>query len=197
VSLARADSPSVPLEQRRYAFAYTGGLTEVQGVHEIMTIATLLPGQLTGVIAGWFYSAEVERAVRATAGWQRVDHLGAIPPDVVPDVLRSAQCGIVVDHPISNYLESYSTKMFEYMACGLPVVCSDFPLWEQIVRDAACGIVVDPLDPSAAVAAIEQLCKDPDEARRLGENGRRAVLSRFSWEAEFTKLDRLYRRLLC
>ena len=48
--------------------------------------------------------------------------------------------GWSIDHPISNYLDSYSTKMFEYMACGVPVVCSDFPLWAQLVGDADCGV---------------------------------------------------------
>jgi glycosyltransferase involved in cell wall biosynthesis len=195
VDAARAGSPWRPFERRRYAFAYTGGLTEVQGVREIMAIASQLPAELAGIIAGWFDSAEVEREVRASAGWRRVDYLGEIPPDVVLDVLRRACCGIVVDHPISNYVDSYSTKMFEYMACGLPVVCSNFPLWEKIVGDADCGILVDPLDPPAAAAAIEKLSQDPDEARRLGENGRRAVLSHFNWEAEFATLDELYRRL--
>ena len=109
--------------------------------------------------------------------------------------MHRARCGIILDHPIDNYLDSYSTKMFEYMACGLPVVCSDFPLWERLVGDADCGVVVDPLDPPAVAAAIEQLWKDPDEARRLGENGRRAVLDRFNWEAEFVKLEALYRQV--
>ena len=195
VAAARTNSASLPFEQRRYAFAYTGGLTEVQGVREIMSIASLLPAELAGVIAGWFDSAEVEREVQASAGWWRVDHLGEIPPDVVLDVLRGARCGIVVDHPISNYVDSYSTKMFEYMACGLPVVCSDFPLWARIVGSADCGIAVDPLDPPAAADAVAQLWKDPQEARRLGENGRRAILDRYNWEAEFAKLDALYKRL--
>jgi glycosyltransferase involved in cell wall biosynthesis len=188
------DDAAPPFEERKYAFAYTGGLTEVQGVRQIMEIATLLPAELTGVLAGWFDSSDLEKEVRASAGWRRVDHLGGIAPDTVLDVLRTARCGIVVDHPISNYLDSYSTKMFEYMACGIPVVCSDFPLWERIVGGADCGILVDPLDPSAAAAAIEKLARDPEEARRLGENGRTAVRARFNWEAEFRTLDALYRR---
>lgn len=184
-----------PVGERPYAFAYTGGLTAVQGAREIMSVAAELPDGLTGVVAGWFDSPDVEREVRAAPGWRRIDFRGEIPPEAVLDVLRSARCGVVVDHPITNYLDSYSTKMFEYMACGIPVVCSDFPLWQQIVGDAECGIVVDPKDVVAVAAAIEQLGKDPDEAARLGENGRRAVLERFNWEAEFCKLDALYRRL--
>ena len=188
---------ALPFPERPYAFAYTGGLTEVQGVRQIMAIATILPRELTGVLAGWFDSDDLKGEVQASAGWRRVEYRGQIRPAAVLEVLDSTRCGIVVSHPIGNYLESYSTKMFEYMASGVPVVCSDFPLWERIVGEADCGILADPLDPPAFAAAIEQLAKDPDEAARLGANGRRAVLERFNWEAEYTKLDKLYRRLAC
>jgi glycosyltransferase involved in cell wall biosynthesis len=86
------------------------------------------------------------------------------------------------------------------MACGVPVVASDFPLWTRLIGPAdlggaGCGITVDPLDPLAAAAAVEHLLKYPDEARRLGANGRRAISERYNWEREFTKLDALYRQL--
>jgi len=51
-------------------------------------------------------------------------------------------------------------------------------------------------DPQAVVKAIEALCRDPEEARRLGDNGRRAIRERYNWENEFGKLDDLYRRLM-
>lgn len=190
----RGSSPTG--DARRYAFAYAGGLNVVQGVREIMAVAALLPENARGVVAGWFDSDDVEREVKASAGWRKVDYLGGVTHARVIEAIRSAHCGLVIDHPISNYLDSYSTKMFEYMACGIPVVCSDFPLWARIVGGADCGIVVDPLDPPAAADAVTQLCKDPEEARRLGENGRRAILERFNWEAEFTKLDALYQGLI-
>jgi glycosyltransferase involved in cell wall biosynthesis len=193
---AIAERVPSPSDARRYAFAYAGGLNVVQGVREIMAVAALLPDGARAVVAGWFDSDEdVEREVRAGPGWRRVDYLGGLPHPEVVEAIRTANCGLVIDPPISNYLDSYSTKMFEYMACGIPVVCSDFPLWKQIVGSADCGIAVDPLDPPAAADAVTQLWKDPEESRRLGENGRRAILERFNWEAEFAKLDALYQRL--
>ena len=65
----------------------------------------------------------------------------------------------------------------------------------RLVGDSDCGIPVDPMEPSAAAAAIEQLVKDPDEVRRLGANGRRASLERYNWGAEFPELYALYQRL--
>jgi glycosyltransferase involved in cell wall biosynthesis len=85
--------------------------------------------------------------------------------------------------------------MFEYMARGMPVVCSDFPLWVDIVTTADCGIAVDPRSPRAIADAIRRLAGDAVLARRLGDNGRRAVAERFNWEAELTKLEALYRRV--
>lgn len=180
----------------RHAFAYTGGIAAVQGIREIIAMAALLPADLGGgVLAGWFDDDDLEREVRASDGWRGIRYLGRITPTEVLAAIGSARCGVVVDHPISNYLDSYSTKMFEYMACGVPVVCSDFPLWTEVVTDAECGVVVDPLDPSAIAGAVEQLSGDPDMARRLGDNGRKAILDRYNWEAEFAKLDALYRRM--
>lgn len=185
-----------PIEARKYAFSYAGQLTAVQGIREIMTVASGLPEGMTGVVAGWFDNAEVERDVRDSAGWRRVDYRGELTHDEAVAVMRDSRCGVVVDHPISNYLESYSTKMFEYMACGIPVVASNFPLWSKLVGDADCGITVDPMDATAPTAAVRRLLDNPEDAARLGENGRRAILERFNWEHEFAKLAALYPRIV-
>ena len=193
---AADDRQAGSADGRTYAFAYTGGLARVQGLREIAATAALLPPDLgDAVVAGWFDNDELEREVRASEGWKRVEFLGRVTPNEVLEAIVSAHCGIVIDHPISNYLDSYSTKMFEYMACGVPVVCSDFPLWVQLVGDAECGVTVNPMDPDAVAKAVEALCRDPEEARRLGENGRKAIRERYNWENEFAKLDNLYRRL--
>jgi glycosyltransferase involved in cell wall biosynthesis len=109
--------------------------------------------------------------------------------------MDGARAGLVLNHPTLNYVDAYSTKMFEYMARGLPLVCSNFPLWAQIVCDAQCGIAVDPRDPRAIADAIRSLNEDDEFARRLGENGRRAIGERYNWEAELHKLEALYRTI--
>lgn len=197
VAVAERPEPG-PVEARRYAFAYTGGLTLAQGVREMVSVAAGMSGDRKAVLAGWWDAEErdVERELRDSPAWrERVDYLGGVSHDVAIEAIRDSVCGMVIDHPISNYLDSYSTKMFEYMACGVPVVASDFPLWSRLVGEADCGVVVDPLDAAAAAAAVEKLLGDPEEARRLGANGRRAIRTRFNWEAEFAKLEALYRDL--
>jgi glycosyltransferase involved in cell wall biosynthesis len=155
----------------------------------------VLGPEMPGVLAGSFDEDRLEQKIRATPAWQFLRYLGRVSQREVIDAIRSARCGIIVDRPISNYLESYSTKMFEYMACGIPVICSDFPLWVRLVHDADCGATVDPRNPTAIADAIKRVLENPEEARRLGANGRRAVMERYNWDNEFIKLDALYRRI--
>lgn len=55
---------------------------------------------------------------------------------------------------------------------------------------------VDPLDPKAIAQAIEYLLTHPEEARQMGENGRRAVEEKYNWEKEAEKLLALYKELV-
>jgi glycosyltransferase involved in cell wall biosynthesis len=93
---------------------------------------------------------------------------------------------------VPNYLESYPTKMFEYIELGMPVIVSDFPHYRRLVAGHSCGLCVPPDDPSALAAAIEQLITHPDLARRYGENGRQAVIAEYRWESQLAELETLY-----
>jgi glycosyltransferase involved in cell wall biosynthesis len=91
-------------------------------------------------------------------------------------------------------MESLPTKLFEYMAAGLPVVASRFPAWEAVLEDA--GLFVDPLDEFAIAQALNHLLANPDEARRRGASGRAAVDRTLHWEREAGALLTLYGRIV-
>ncbi len=111
---------------------------------------------------------------------------------------KIAQChiGLAILQPTPNYLESYPTKMFEYMAMGLPVIVSDFPLYRDVVEKYRCGICVDPNSPTAIAAAITALIEDPATAEKMGAAGKQAVIDKFNWQHEIDKLHSLYTQVL-
>lgn len=111
---------------------------------------------------------------------------------------RMARChvGLAVLRRRPNYVESYPTKLFEYMALGLPVIVSDFPLYRSVLPDPPCGVWIDPEDPVALADALEQMISNPAAAEKLGECGRAAVQERFSWAREGEKLVRFYEEVL-
>ena len=183
-------------DQRPFSFVYAGGISEMQGAIQMFEAFNQLPAGVHGVLAGWFVTGDLEGKLRSMEGWSRVEYLGNLDRPQVLATLPKARLGIVLDLPIPNYLEGYSTKMFEYMASGIPFVCSNFPLWVDIVGTHDCGIAVDPFDQDQIVRAMKRLIEDPEHARHLGENGRRAILESINWEHEFEKMAALYSRLL-
>ena len=82
------------------------------------------------------------------------------------------------------------------MSAGLPVIASNFPLWKTIVEGNNCGICVDPKDPSQIAEAMIYLRDNPQVAKAMGENGRKAVLEKYNWKNEEKKLIDLYNTLL-
>ncbi|MBP7411822.1 MAG: glycosyltransferase, partial [Methanoculleus sp.] len=97
-----------------------------------------------------------------------------------------------------DYYNAYiglPNKLFDYMLCGLPIVASDFPEIRRVVSDAECGLLVDPTNPDAIAGAIIYLMEHPEEAQRMGENGRRAVLEKYNWEEMEGRLLAMYRRI--
>lgn len=131
--------------------------------------------------------------------WKQVDYLGRIPHHEVAQRLANSSVGVALLIPNRNsgfQLGTMgNTKIFEEMYAGLPVVCTNFTLWQEFVGRYHCGICVDPTNVDEIANAIRYLLDNPEEARRMGENGRRAVEQEFNWGVEVKKLLKLYREL--
>ena len=109
---------------------------------------------------------------------------------------REWLAGLAIFPPTPHYKKKELTKFFEYMGVGIPIICSDFPVWRELVEGSGAGLVVDPSDWKAIVEAVEFLKTHGDEARQMGEKGKRAVKERYNWNMEEKKLSDLYRSLL-
>jgi len=104
--------------------------------------------------------------------------------------------GLVLYHPVPNHTDAQPNKLFEYMSAGIPVISSNFPLWKEIVEGHQCGICVDPLKPDEIAKAIQWILDNPEKAKKMGENGRRAVEEKYNHTVEEKKLLTLYKLLL-
>jgi len=107
-------------------------------------------------------------------------------------VVAQCQVGLAILANEPNSTESYPTKIFEYMALGIPVITSDFPLYRSVVEKHDCGYCVEPSDVGAVVERLKYLQEHPEEQTRLGENGKQAVQKHFSWAVELDKLEAFY-----
>jgi len=177
---------------------YVGGISKIRGAIEMVRALEYLnpTWDVRLDLIGKFEPLELKQKLQALPGYQRVRFWGWMQPEDVYAHLAKADIGLVCLHPEPRFTVAWPVKLFEYMAAGLPVIASNFPLWKEIVEKNQCGITVDPLDPKAIAQAIEYLLTHPEEARQMGENGRRAVKEKYNWEREGENLLKLYRELL-
>lgn len=186
-----------PYGQRPPHFAYIGGITGIRGSREMVeAIGRVAEPECRLQLAGGFTPAAHGDELATLPGWERVAFHGWASRPEVAAILGNVRAGLVVLHPTRNYPDAYPVKMFEYMAAGLPVIASDFPLWREIVDGAGCGLLVDPQDQAAIAGAMEWLLAHPEEAEAMGRRGRAAVEDQYNWVPEGEKLKLLYQRLL-
>lgn len=185
----------VDWSQKIAQVVYVGGLGQIRGIQEMVKAMELIISDIRFAIGGNFSEVKFEKIVKAENGWQKVDCLGWLDRDGVKLVLSDSVAGLVTLHPVINYLDALPVKMFEYMAAGLPVIASNFPLWKQIIEDNQCGLCVDPLNPKAIAEAIDYLVTHLNEAEQMGLNGQKAVYERFNWTIEEQKLLNFYQLL--
>jgi glycosyltransferase involved in cell wall biosynthesis len=192
-----AEPPADRPDPASASFIYVGGITIPRGIEQQIDAIELLnrTDQARLTLAGGFSPPELEQEVSHRPGWAYVDYLGQVGHDQVPDHLRRATAGLATLLPTRHHMSGPPVKSFEYIAVGLPMIISDFPEWRRVFEDADCALFVDPTDPAAIAAAMRGLIHEPGRAAELGANGRRAVRTRFSWQAQLDALLATYRRL--
>lgn len=172
---------------------YVGGLTTERGLKELVIAIGLSRASL--LLAGNFTELGLKDKLESLNGWKKVKELGYIDRKEVKEVYKQSKIGIVTLHPIENYLDSLAVKMFEYMASGIPVIASNFPLWKSIVEGNNAGLCVDPLSPEKIAEAVDYLLCNPEVAKQMGENGKKLVMEKYNWSVEKQKLLDIYKQL--
>jgi glycosyltransferase involved in cell wall biosynthesis len=122
----------------------------------------------------------------AIAGNPRITWEGAVNADAVADRMAAAQLYV-----LPSVREPHPMSVLEAMSVGLPVVVTDDCGLAPLVERSRAGIVADPAVP-ALVAAVGSILGDRDEARSMGERGRRAVQTDFGMRAVGDRLLRSY-----
>jgi len=96
---------------------------------------------------------------------------------------------------LPSYTENFGIVVIEALACNLPVVISNrVNVWREIA-EADAGVVIN-CDPKELARALLELLDDSERCRKLGENGRRLVEQKFTWEKVTDQMIKVYEDIL-
>jgi glycosyltransferase involved in cell wall biosynthesis len=176
---------------------YVGGVTQERGVDKILDALHFLPyDDIRFHVVG--ESSDKTLLDRLESNPRVVCH-GRVAWTDLHKYYTRANIGIALYQPRPSFLYypgENSVKIIEYMAAGIPVICSNFPGLKTFVEDAGYGLTVQPDNPAAIAEKIRFLYEHPDVGARMGQNGRRAFEMKYNWEKHEGKLIALYDRII-
>ncbi|MGB1039990.1 MAG: glycosyltransferase [Flavobacteriales bacterium] len=178
-------------KSKKTTLIYVGGLTKIRGIKEICQAINQLEQEVELRLVGPWESEDFKNECLKTSN--KINYFGVKPLEEVYPLINSSDIGFVTLFPEKNYLNSLPIKAFEYMACEIPMIMSDFPYWKNTFE--GCAEFVNPQSVEEIKKAVSVLIEDKDKANAFAIKGRNKVKSEFSWESESEKLINLYKKL--
>lgn len=173
---------------------HAGNMGQKQALQHVVDAAGSFSNDSGVQIAIVGHGPQVPELRSAIAGRSllRIRLLPLLAAEEVPAMLAAADALLVSQRAqvVDSVLPS---KTLSYMASGRPIIAAVDRLsaTADLVLAADCGIVVAPEDAEALAAGIERLHRDPDMCLRMGSNGRKYAVKRFSKGAVLSQWDAL------
>jgi len=180
-------------KKERLIIIYAGGLTKIRGIKEIIQAMEYVEDKAELWLLGKWENEKFRKECENLKGWEYTRYLGLVSLEEIFQYMKIADIGISIFHPVKNYLTGLPVKAFEYMACSLPMIMSDFPYFQKFFRE--CAVFVNPFNFEDIANKILYLLDKPNGAKKMGKKGRKLIEEKYSWEAESKKLLEMYENL--
>lgn len=195
-----ADIPNYPVVNRDFCLSYNeycsrdniisyfGTIYNISCQEEFLNAISKIPNVkylLAGVI-----DKQYKMKLMSMAGWNKVIFKERFTRKELPCIINSSIIGNVMKDFSKTETPngSYSIiKIFESMEAAIPIILAKVPLYEQLVDEYKCGICVDPHNEEEIRKAILYLLNNKEEAYKMGQNGRKAVIEKYSWDSQKDK----------
>ncbi len=177
----------------KFVVLFSGNHGLAQGLSSVMEVAELLRDYRDIVFLFVGEGVEKEALLRRKQerNLDRTIFLEAQPHSRMPSIIGMSDVCLVPLKKNDLFRNALPSKMFEYMACGRPVVLSVRGEAEILMREAKAGVSVEPENAAEIAEAILKLYRDESFRHALGRNGRDYVVQKFSRKQIAKKLEAL------
>ncbi|MBN2214074.1 MAG: glycosyltransferase family 4 protein [Bacteroidales bacterium] len=192
-----------PAESKIYDAIYAGSIRSTRGVWQIIR-AVKMAGDRGKPFRVLFIGPVFEKnlkkkLLRFLTRYKLTQNIiikEPVPYEMIGSFYEQSKTGLIIfnDNPVNRTI--LPIKLFEYMAYGLPVLCSNFGHLKNYIETDETGMTTDPSDPEDICDKLGTLLTDHDLYMRYSSNGMNAVARKYSWHFMEKRLLDIYQELL-
>lgn len=186
---------NIPIQSK--AILFVGAIEEYKGIeYLIRTFKKVLNYEKMGyliIVGSGALSKQLKEMTLELGIFDNVIFTGYVKDSDLPYYYSA--CDLFVLPSISGG-EGFGIVQLEAMACGKPVICTDLPGVNEVDKNEVASIHIPPKDSEALANAIIKLLENEKLAREMGENGRKLVEEKYTWERVAEETGEIYLSLL-
>jgi glycosyltransferase involved in cell wall biosynthesis len=179
---------------------FVGGLRPWHGVEALPVLLEKLnerfPGVRLVVVGDGPLRGELEQGLDQRGLRSQTVLIGQVPHEEVATVIRQFDVAIAPYARPAHPFYFSPLKLFEYMACGIPVVAPELGQIAEIIQHGQSGLLYPPGDIGALSTQCEQLLGDRALRVRIGNQAAREIQERFTWDHNAARVTELAGNLL-
>lgn len=173
------------LDKNIHYVCFVGSLAPWQGVEYLINAAPSILKEIPEtkflIIGDGQMKEELISLAEKTSVFNKFIFTGSVPYEEVPTYINASDVCVALK---SHLKSGYSTlKMYEYLACGKPIVASNEEGLGNVLEKTGSGIAVNRGSVENVSNAIIKLIKNKELRKSMGKNGRKLVLEKYTWNA--------------
>lgn len=179
-----------------FNIVFAGNLGDAQGLDLLVDAAEALRGR--GI--RWYLVGDgrarqrLEQAVRTRGLEQDVVFLGKMTPEEADRYVHFADCAYLSfqNNPLFN--KTLPAKLQTYLACGTPILAAAGGESARLIREAGCGLAVEPQKEPLVAAVLEMAGTSPEKRKAMSAAGRQYYKEHFTMDRLVTRLETMLRQ---
>jgi glycosyltransferase involved in cell wall biosynthesis len=185
--------------EKNFVLFYLGETGKRRGLETAVKAVELLKNSISEillVIAGKSkYDRQLKKLVLDLNVNEHVSFEGFQDMKKVPSYILASKICISPLHRNIHHDTTYANKIFQYMSLGVPVLVSDCVAQKNVVEKAHAGLVHEAENEKDFAKKVFYLFHNPDEAKKMGENGKNFIQTVFNQDITSGDLVNLYSSL--
>ena len=139
--------------------------------------------------------SQAEEQIRRDRLGDHVAILPWVPHTEIPAYITLADVGLACLQPNPKFNKNIPLKVFEYMACGVPVLAANLPAIAHFIADSGAGVLYDSTNAQAFAREVQRMLADAAGREAMAKAGRAAVAREWNWGEMEKRLLAIYAEL--